>query len=102
MRTMSICVSDIPKEKLVTGKNGKIYLNLTSYDNDEVDKFGNDFPLFISQSKEEREAKIKRIYLGNGKIQGKVQSPDTITLPSGRTVGLVDAPDNGLVDDLPF
>lgn len=74
LRTFSICVDDIPAEKLVTAKNGKRYLNLTSWDNDEPDKYGNDFSVSISQSKEEREAKQKKVYLGNGKIVGRSES----------------------------
>jgi hypothetical protein len=36
--------------------------------NDEVDKFGNNASIFESQSKEEREAKTPKNYLGNGKV----------------------------------
>lgn len=77
LRTFSICLSDI-KNKAAdrinkSEKNGKLYINLTSWDNDEPDQFGNDFSVSISPSKEEIERKnageqIERIYLGNGKI----------------------------------
>jgi hypothetical protein len=75
LRNMSICLSDIPSDAIFTSdKNGKKYLSLSTYDNDEPDKYGNDFPVWITQSKEERESKSKRTYLGNGKIIGKAEA----------------------------
>lgn len=66
--SLSICVSDIDKSKLTTGKNGKLYLALTVGVNDEKNKFGNDVAAWTTQSKEEREAKAERKYLGNGEV----------------------------------
>jgi hypothetical protein len=68
MRNLSICLSDIPADAIKEGKNGKKYLSLTTYDNDQPDNYGNDFAVWISQTKEERDAKVNRKYLGNGKI----------------------------------
>jgi len=62
----SINVEDIDKSKLIKGKKGS-YLNLTMSINDET-KFGNNASVSISQSKEEREAKEAKTYLGNGKV----------------------------------
>jgi len=72
-RTMSICLSDIPKERILIHENGKKYLMIESWDNDEPDKYDNDFSISISYNKEEVEKlkageKIPRIYLGNGRI----------------------------------
>lgn len=72
-RTMSICLSDIPKDRILKHQNGKMYLPLQTYDYDEPDKYDNDFSVSISLTKEEAEAKkngqeVKRIFLGNGKI----------------------------------
>lgn len=72
-RTFSICLSDIPKERILIHENGKKYLNLESWDNDEPDKYDNDFSVRISLNKDEVERKkageeIKSIYLGNGRI----------------------------------
>ena len=36
--------------------------------NDQVDQYGNNVSVWYEQSKEEREAKAERIYLGNGKV----------------------------------
>lgn len=71
LRNFSICLSDLPKSAIYEAKNGKKYISLTSYDNDEPDQYGNDYGIWISQSKEERERKEKRTYVGNGKIIGK-------------------------------
>ena len=36
--------------------------------NDELDQFGNQGPVVVEQSKEEREAKVAKTYLGNVKV----------------------------------
>jgi len=62
----SICLTDIPKDKITTSeKNGKKYLNINVWVNDEQDQFGNIAGVSVSQTKEEREAKVKRVYIGN-------------------------------------
>jgi len=63
----SINLSEIPKDKVIVGKKGK-YLPLTITINDEVDQFGNQGPMIVSQTKEEREAKTAKVYLGNVQV----------------------------------
>ena len=63
----SINLNDIPKEKIFIGKKGK-YLPITITLNDEVDQFGNQGPVVVEQTKEEREAKTPKTYLGNVKV----------------------------------
>lgn len=63
---LSINVADLPKEKFVQGKKGTYY-NFTVAVNDET-KFGNNVSAYDSQSKEEREAKKARKYIGNGSV----------------------------------
>jgi len=92
LRTMSICLSDIPKERILKHANGKLYLPLQTFDYDEPDRFDNDFSVSISMTKEEQEAKksgipVNRIFIGNGKIWEQ-QGMQNAT------------PDD--VDDLPF
>lgn len=65
--SLSINLSKINKEKLYDGKNGK-YLNLTIGLNDEEDQYGNHLSAWESQSKEERDSKGVRNFLGNGKV----------------------------------
>jgi hypothetical protein len=63
----SINLDAIPKDKIYQGKKGK-YLSLVITLNDEVDQFGNQGPIIVEQSKEEREAKAAKTYLGNVKV----------------------------------
>lgn len=82
----SICVSDIPKDKLTQAKNGKLYLNIDIWVNDENDKYDNIGSVSVRQSKEEREAKLKKLYLGNFKTSDFKPAE----------------PEQKAIDDLPF
>ena len=89
---LSINLDKIDKSKIVTGKKGK-YLNITIGSNrDGEDQFGNTHYAYQSQSKEDREAKLDKIYLGNGKEfnfdEPKVEVEKPVTAGSD--------------DDLPF
>ena len=53
----------IDKSKL---KDGKGYFTISV--NDETDNYGNNAAMFHQQSKDEREAKAQRTYVGNGKV----------------------------------
>ena len=63
----SIRVDKLPKEKFVKGKDGAVYYNLTVSIQDET-RYGNNVAITDSQTKEEREAKKPKNYLGNGKV----------------------------------
>ena len=63
----SINLNVIPKEKIFVGKKGK-YLPITITLNDELDQFGNQGPVVVEQTKEERDAKAAKTYLGNVKV----------------------------------
>ena len=63
----SINLNAIDKTKIIKGKKGQ-YLPITITLNDEVDQFGNQGPVIISQSKEEREGKVDKVYLGNVQV----------------------------------
>lgn len=97
----SIDVTKIDKSKLVKGAKGT-YLNITFVVNDADDQFGNRASISIGQSKEEREAKQPKVYLGNAKL---TWSSDNVTAPT--TVNKSDSfgnvqPKAELGDDLPF
>ncbi len=68
----SLDVTKITKARLYDGK----YLNITISVNDET-TYGNNCGVYENQTKEEREAKAKRNYIGNGKV---VWTDGTITL----------------------
>jgi len=63
----SINLSAIPKDRIIIGKKGK-YLPIAITVNDEPDQFGNQGPVIVDQTKEEREAKVAKTYLGNCKV----------------------------------
>ena len=65
--TGSIRVDKLPKEKFVKGKDGAVYYNLTISVQDET-RYGNNVAFMDSQTKEERDAKVAKNYLGNGKV----------------------------------
>ena len=63
----SINLNNIPKDKIFVGQKGK-YLPITITLNDELDQFGNQGPVVVEQTKEERDAKAAKTYLGNVKV----------------------------------
>ena len=63
----SINLNNIPKDKIIIGKKGK-YLPITITLNDDLDQFGNQGPVVVDQTKEERDAKAAKTYLGNCKV----------------------------------
>ena len=63
----SINLNNIPKDRIINGKKGK-YLPLTITINDDLDQFGNQGPVCVDQTKEERDAKAAKTYLGNVKV----------------------------------
>ena len=97
----SINLNEIPKHKIIDGKKGK-YLPITITINDEVDQFGNQGPVTVEQSKEERDAKAAKVYLGNVKV---VWTNGDNVSAAPRTDGQ-SAPSQmapaAVVDDLPF
>lgn len=89
--SVSIDVTKINKSELIVGAKGT-YLNLTVSLNDEEDKFGNTVSAWQSQSKEQREAKTDRNFLGNGKV---LYSSDTVATK-------IVTPEATVTDSLPF
>lgn len=66
--SLSIDLNKINKSKAKQHTNGALYYPITILVNDEKDKFGNDAAAIDQQTKEERDRKDKRNYLGNGKV----------------------------------
>ena len=65
---LSLRVDKLPKEKFVQGKDGAVYYNFTIGVNDESNQWGQNVSATDSQTKEEREAKKPKSYLGNGTV----------------------------------
>ena len=100
--SISIDVTKIDKTKILSldkngqpFKNNAKYLNLDVVLNDEVNDYGQDCSIRISQSKEEREAKVKAVYLGNGKTVWQSEANKTEVHNAVVVAATVE-------DDLPF
>lgn len=92
----SICLSDIPKEKIkMYDKNGKKYLSVVVADLREADEYGNTHSVYISQTREEREANERRTYIGRGKAV-------TFGNPHPSIDAVADLPTATSSEDLPF
>ena len=93
---LSLRVDKLPKEKFVQGKDGAVYYNFTIGVNDESNQWGQNVSATDSQTKEEREAKKPKSYLGNGTV---VWTNGTIQLAEKKE-GV--ATKEVVSDDLPF
>ena len=96
----SINLSNIPKDKIIVGKKGK-YIPVSITVNDEEDQFGNFGPIIVDQTKEEREAKVAKTYLGNVRVvwsNGTFPSPNFDKTPQAETKAQPKAKE----EDLPF
>lgn len=66
MINISICVSDLPKDKIKTAVNGKKYIDLCLVERREVSKYGDTHAIYLPQSREERERGDLKQYVGKG------------------------------------
>ena len=99
MINISICVSDIPKESITTSeKNGKKYLNLVVTPKKETDQYGNTHGVHIGQTKDQREAKADKVWIGNGKEYIFQDNQNTTNAPSQGSTQPAPSAEN----DLPF
>jgi hypothetical protein len=72
--SLSIDATKVTKARMKDGK----YINITINISDEVDKYGNNVSAWENQTKDERDSKAKRNYLGNGRVlftEGDVFKP---------------------------
>lgn len=94
MITANICLSDIPKER-IREANGKKYCNIVLDTLREVDDKGNTHSVYMSQTKEERTAKVKKQYIGRGKDWNAGKSQQQPPAPAQNDI-------TEPIDDLPF
>ena len=95
----SINLNEIPKDKIYVGKKGK-YLPITITLNNELDQFGNQGPVVVEQTKDERDAKAPKTYLGNVKVVWtNGQNVDTAPRDDNQSAP---APAQAPAEDLPF
>ena len=97
----NIDLNKIPKDKIYQGAKGK-YLPITITLNDELDQFGNQGPVVVEQTKEERDAKASKTYLGNVKVVWTDgNNVDRAPMDSNQPTVPASAP-AAAEDDLPF
>lgn len=101
--SISIDVTKIRKERLYKGEKGT-YLKLTVSLNDEADQFGNTVSAYEEQTKEERESKASKNFLGNGKVFWSSEKRAATVANTAATVANTTAasPENQDNDNLPF
>ena len=74
----------------IKDRNGK-YKNYMISVSDELDQYGNNVAMYVEQSKEEREAKVKRTYVGNGRVvwtDGKIETAPNPNAPKNEGVDI--------------
>ena len=93
---LSLRVDKLPKEKFVQGKDGAVYYNFTIGVNDDSNQWGQNVSATDSQTKEERDAKKPKSYLGNGNVvwtDGNIKVADKKVEATAK---------EEIVDNLPF
>ena len=97
MITGSLCLTEINNmakkghSAFAKAQNGKIYVNITIWQNDEPDKMGNDFGIQLNNKKDQE---TEYTYIGNAKYV-KQQEPQ----PLASNEAASEIPND---DDLPF
>ena len=93
---LNIRVDKLPREKFVMGKDNAVYYNFTVAINDEANQWGQNVSAYDSQTKEERDAKKAKTYLGNGNVvwtDGNIKAVKKETASQGK---------EDVTSDLPF
>lgn len=72
--SINVNVSKITKSRLYKGKKGT-YCEMTLAIDDEPDEYGKNVSVWEGQTKEEREQKVDRNFLGGGKIVWTNEQP---------------------------
>lgn len=93
--SLSIDVTKITKSKIKEGK----WLNVTLSVNNEANEYGKNVSIYEEQTKEERDSKAKRSYLGSGKV---VWSDNQLPEVMSSNAGAVSTKKKVDTDDLPF
>ena len=81
MEKIRICLSDLPREMMRKGSNGKIYITLNVDKRREPDQWGQDLKVYVDQTKEQREAHLPKTYVGNGKTYEFTETGTTPPTP---------------------
>lgn len=83
-------------------KNGEKGVSLTVSVNDETNGYGQNTSAYVSQTKEQREAKDKKFYVGNGRVFWTDGSVSTAVRVDQNAANAPTHSNSGSDDDLPF
>lgn len=97
--SVSICVSEIPKSAIKVAANGKKYINIVVASRQNEGKYGETHTVYMSQSKEEREAKMEKCYIGSGKAYQPKEAATPVTTESIEQMPAISEEE---ASDLPF
>lgn len=67
MIVLSINLDKIPEKDIIKGKKGRYVSVVVNANQNGENEYGQTHYAYINQSKEDREAKVDKIYVGNGK-----------------------------------
>lgn len=97
--TIKIDLSKIDKSKIFHAKSGALYYEFTASINDKTSQYGENISASDSQSKEERDSKADRKFIGGGKVIWVSEDGISVAEKTGET----QKPQPQKVDDsLPF
>lgn len=96
----SIDLSKINQDKIKKCDKGQQWYSISVILNDEKDKYDNDVVVIEGQTKEERESKTSKVYLGNGRVVWGSDSRNNV-MPQGQGEPM-STTQGEPTDDLPF
>lgn len=65
---ISICLSDIPRDKMSKAKNGKIYVDIIVGIRKEPDQWGRDLKVYCKPTAQDKEKQLPKNYVGGGRM----------------------------------
>lgn len=65
---ISLCLSDIPKERMSKAKNGKIYVDIVAAMRKEPDQWNRDVKVYARPTEADRKNQAPKIYVGGGRL----------------------------------
>ena len=92
MIKLNICLTDLPKHKIMVGKNGKKYINLLCGERKTEGNHGETHWITVSKTREEIEEKTDDIFVGSGKA----------IVPKAKSESSQKMDEDFSNDDLPF
>jgi len=93
MIVIDICLSEIAEWARKKGQNGKVYAKFCVVERKEKDKYENTHTVYLNPTKEQRENKEAKTYVGSGKELVFNNAPAPVQQ---------DAPRHEVNSDLPF